>query len=158
MQVMSRRSGGSACTMEAEQSPGGCRLLRDRISTPPSKSERIVGTWCELSSRRRSPCLIIGPVASRFGEGGCLHPPRALRLAGGGCASRREEMAGDTTIGAGLFQQRHLNPASLHGERAARVKTAAGRRIEQARHFTGYDRMTNKIRVGARHSVEQRPR
>src|SRR6267142_1922719 len=38
----------------------GCRLLRDRISTPPSKS------------------LIIGPVASRFGEGGCLHPPRAL--------------------------------------------------------------------------------
>src|SRR6267142_3102825 len=153
MQVMSRRSDGSACTMEAEQSSKGCRLLRDRISTRPSKSERTVGTWCELSS-----CLIIGPVARRFGDGGCLYPPRALRLAGGGCASRREEMAGDTTIGAGLFQQRHLNPASLHRERAARVKTAAGRRIEQARHFTGYDRMTNKIRVGARHSVEQRPR
>jgi hypothetical protein len=28
---------------------------------------------------------------------------RSTRLAGGGCASRREEMAGDTAIGAGLF-------------------------------------------------------
>ena len=67
-------------------------------------------------------------------------------------------MAGDTAIGAGLFQQRHFDPASLHRKRAARVKTAAGRRIEQARHFTGHDRMTDKIRVGARHGVEQRPR
>src|SRR3954447_13956485 len=134
--------------MEAEQSPKGCRLLRCRISIPPSK--RTVGTCCELSSRRRSPCLIIGPVASRFGDGGCLYPPRALRLAGGDWASRREEMAGDATIGAGLFQQRHFNPASLHCERAARVKTAAGRRIEQAWHFTGHDRMPDKLRVGAR--------
>src|SRR3954451_5223458 len=66
--------------MEAEQSPKGCRLLRGRISIPPSKSKRTVGTCCKLSSRRRSSCLIIDPVASRFGDGGCLYPPRALRL------------------------------------------------------------------------------
>src|SRR6476660_2660154 len=66
-------------------------------------------------------------------------------------ASRREEMAGDTTLGAGLFQQRQFNPASLHRERAARVKTAAGRWIEQARHFTSHDRMADKIRVRTRH-------
>ena len=65
-------------------------------------------------------------------------------LAGGGCASRRGEMAGDMAIGAGLFQQRHFNPASLHRERAARVKAAAGRRIEQARHFAGHDRMARQ--------------
>ena len=67
-------------------------------------------------------------------------------------------MAGDTAIGAGLPQQGHFNPASLHRERAARMKAAAGRRIEQARHFTGHDRMADKIRVGARHGVEQRAR
>jgi hypothetical protein len=56
-------------------------------------------------------------------------------------------MTGDAAIGSGLSQHRHLNPASLHRERATRVKTAAGRRIEQARHFPGHDRMTNKIRA-----------
>ena len=60
-------------TMEAEQSHKGCRLLRGRISIPPSKSKRTVGTCCEQSSRRRSPCLIVGPVASRFRDGGCLY-------------------------------------------------------------------------------------
>src|SRR3954451_24827457 len=120
--------------MEAEQSPKGCRLLRGRISIPPSKSKRTVGTCCKLSSRRRSSCLVIGPVASRFGDGGCLYPPRALRLAGGDWGSRPEEVAGEGTIGAGLCHAQHFNPASLHCERAARVKTAAGRRIEQAWH------------------------
>ena len=72
-------------------------------------------------------------------------------------ASHREEMAGDTTLGAGLLQQRHFNPTPLHRERAARVKTAAGRRIEQARHFAGHDGMADEIRIGARHGIEQRP-
>src|SRR4051812_10429552 len=65
--------------MEAEQSPKGCRLLRGRISIPPSKSKRTVGTCCERPLEGGSSCLMIGPVASRFGDGGCLYPPRALR-------------------------------------------------------------------------------
>jgi hypothetical protein len=67
-------------------------------------------------------------------------------------------MARDTAPGSRLSQQRHFDAATLHCKRAARVETAARRRVEQARHFTGDDRMSNIIRIGTRYGVEQRTR
>ena len=58
-------------------------------------------------------------------------------------------MAGDTAVGAGLFQQRHFDAASLVRQRAARMKGATGGRIGQARHFAGNDGMPDMIRIGA---------
>src|SRR5262249_35816549 len=69
-----------------------------------------------------------------------------------------EDVTGDT-VAALKHQARLLLGAALERERAARMKAAAGRRIDRARHIAlQHGARTPARGIGERHGGEQRPR